>query len=121
MTDHAAAMRDLVRAALQFADAAAGEGIIIEGAPAPDDFLVTYAAITGDDAMDTLPDRVAEMVAQVPKGARVVSAEWLAQASEAYEQCKVFPEERPQGMIMLLRLRNLFGKIVTVKPISRGT
>jgi len=120
MTDKAQAARELVRAAIQFADAAAGEGVVIEGAPEPDDFLVTYAAATGDDAMDTLPDRVAAMVAPVPEGSVVLTKEWLEAASAAYERCKLFPEASSQGIMALITLRNLYEKVVEAKPISRG-
>lgn len=121
MTDKAQAARDLVRAAIQFADAASGAGVRINGAPDPDDFLPTYAAATGDDAMDTLPDRIAAMVAPVPEGSVLVSKGWLEAASAAYERCKLFPEASSQGIMALITLRNLYEKIVEAKPISRGT
>ena len=48
---------DLVRNALDFANRAAGEGIVIDGL-SPEDFLMDYSVATDDDDWDTLPDRI---------------------------------------------------------------
>lgn len=87
------ARADLIRAALRFADLAAGEGIEIDGL-APEDFLTAYSEATGDEDWDTIADRIAAIqpaTAQPvawrwrPKGGSVwlydPNPEWLARQS----------------------------------------
>lgn len=51
----------LIRDALAFANAAAGEGLEIDGL-SPEEFLFAYAEATGIDEWDHLPDMIADMV-----------------------------------------------------------
>ena len=48
---------DLIRNALDFANLAAGEGIVIDDL-SPEDFLMEYSVATGDEDWDTLSDRI---------------------------------------------------------------
>ncbi len=121
MADQAQAAQELVREAILFAIVAAEQGVTVEGAPDPAAVLYAYAKATGDDPDADLPGRLAAMVGAVPEGGRVVDREWIDKASVAYQRCKSFPEESRSGVMALITLRNLFEKIVNVRPISSGT
>lgn len=53
-------LRELLEAALRWADWCAGEGIgaVSDDVPDPEDFLFDYSAATGDEAWDTMAERL---------------------------------------------------------------
>lgn len=121
MSHQAKAAQELVREVMRFAIAAAEQGVTVDGAPDPAAALYAYANASGDEPDAALPRRIADMVGVVPEGGAVVSKEWLDKASDAFQRSRLFPEESRSGVMALIALRNLFEKIVKVKPISRGT
>lgn len=63
LTKNDEALVIMIENAIEFANWAAGEGIVpMDGAPAPDEFLYDFANVTDEDDWDTLPSTVGQRI-----------------------------------------------------------